>query len=53
MMHEVRVYNALGKLKKVIPLKELQKRSDKVLSDPNFFKPKGNGLANYSILNKS
>jgi len=32
-MHEVRVYNALGKLKKVISLKELEKRSDKVLSD--------------------
>ena len=52
MMHEVRVYNALGKLKKVISLKALQKRSDKVLADPKIFykptrgRPRKKGLVN-------
>jgi len=59
MMHEVRVYNALGKLKKVISLKALQKRSDKVLADPKIFckptsgRPRKKELANNIIINKS
>ena len=59
MMHEVRVYNALGKLKKVISLKALQKRSDKVLADPKIFckstsgRPRKKGLTNNLIFNKS
>ena len=36
-MPEVLVQNALGKLKKVISLKPLQKRSGKVYADPKKF----------------
>jgi hypothetical protein len=59
MIHEVRVYNALGKLKKVISLKALQKRSDKVLADPKIFykptsgRPRKKGLTNNLTFNKS
>jgi hypothetical protein len=59
MMHEVRVYNALGKLKKTISLKALQKRSDKVLADPKIFckstsgRPRKKGLAKNFTFNKS
>jgi len=37
MIHEVRVYNASGKLQKVISQKALYKRSDKLLKDPYLF----------------
>jgi hypothetical protein len=59
MMHEVRVYNALGKLKNVISLKALQKRSDKVLADPKIFhkptrgRPRKKGLVHNFNFNKS
>ncbi len=34
MIHEVKVYDSSGKLKKVISQKTLHKRSDKLFQDP-------------------
>jgi hypothetical protein len=59
MIHEVRVYNALGKLKKIVSLKALQKRSDKLLEDPKIFykptrgRPRKKEAINKFIFNKS
>ena len=47
MIHEVKVYNPLGKLQKVISKKTLYKRSDRLFEDPFLFckstkgRPKG------------
>jgi hypothetical protein len=37
-MHEVRVYDDSGKLKKVISVKELKKRADLQVESPMLFK---------------
>ncbi|QPJ63870.1 MAG: hypothetical protein G3M78_02630 [Candidatus Nitrohelix vancouverensis] len=36
-MHEVKVYDGSGKLKKVISVKQLNVRSEKQLESPSFF----------------
>lgn len=36
-MHEVKVFDSSGKLKKVISIKSLNHRSNKQLEDPAFF----------------
>ena len=42
MIHQVKVYNPSGKLKKVISQKALDKRSDRLFKDPSLlFKPTG------------
>ena len=47
IIHEVKIYNPLGKLQKVISEKTLLKRSDKLFLDPYLFckdkrgRPKG------------
>ena len=37
-MHQVRVYDDCGNLKKVISVKALQKRSDMLIESPSLFK---------------
>ena len=42
-MHEVRVYDHTGSLKKVISVKALKKRSDMIIDSPTLFrKSRGN-----------
>ena len=43
-MHEVRVYNSSGDLKKVISVKALSKRSDKQLEFPDLFVKNKRGI---------
>jgi len=40
-MHEVRVYDSSGKLKKVISERALSLRSQKQIDNPSLFKKKG------------
>ena len=40
-MHEVRVFDGSGNLKKVISVKTLNKRTDKQISTPSFYNKKG------------
>ncbi|MFQ5451847.1 MAG: hypothetical protein ACE5E9_14575 [Nitrospinaceae bacterium] len=37
-MHEVKVYDSAGKLKKVIPIKTLNKREDRKAEFPDLFR---------------
>jgi len=37
-MHEVKVYDGSGKLKKVISVKSLNKRSDRQIESPSLFR---------------
>jgi|TARA_Y100000031_G_scaffold136198_1_gene160069 hypothetical protein len=37
-MHEVKVYDSAGKLKKVIPVKTLNKREDQKAESPGLFR---------------
>lgn len=37
-MHQVKVYDSSGNLKKVISVKALNKRSDKLIESPSLFK---------------
>ncbi len=40
-MHEVKVYDSSGNLKKVISVKALNKRSDKQIQSPSLYNKKG------------
>ena len=40
-MHEVKVFDSSGNLKKVISVKTLNKRTDKQISSPSFYNKKG------------
>lgn len=40
-MHEVKVFDSSGKLKKVISVKSLQKRSLEIIEKPSMFRKKG------------
>jgi hypothetical protein len=40
-MHEVKVYDSLGKLKKIISVKSLTKRSDQQINSPSLYVKKG------------
>ena len=40
-MHEVKVYDSSGKLKKVISVKALTKRSDEQINSPSLYIKKG------------
>ena len=40
-MHEVKVFDASGNLKKVISIKTLNKRTDKQINSPSFYNKKG------------
>ena len=40
-MHEVKVYDSSGKLKKVISVKALTKRSDQQINSPSLYIKKG------------
>ena len=40
-MHEVKVFDASGNLKKVISIKALNKRTEKQISSPSFYNKKG------------
>ena len=40
-MHEVKVFDSSGKLKKVISVKSLQKRSLEIIEKPSLFRKKG------------
>ena len=40
-MHEVKVFDASGNLKKVISVKTLNKRTDKQINSPSFYNKKG------------
>ena len=43
-MHEVKVYDHTGNLKKVISVKALKKRSDLIIESPTLYrKSRGNG----------
>jgi hypothetical protein len=39
-MHEVKIYDSAGKLKRVISVKTLNKRSEKQFENPSLFKKK-------------
>ncbi len=39
-MYEVKVYNSTGDLKKVISVKALNRRSDKLINSPSLYKNK-------------
>jgi hypothetical protein len=43
MIHEVKVYDSSGKLKKVISQKTLHKRSDKLFQDPTLLSKPARG----------
>ena len=54
-MHEVKVFDATGNLKKVISVKALNKRTDKQINSPSFYNKKGRKVRNHSfkkVLNK-
>ena len=40
-MHEVKVFDASGNLKKVISVKTLNKRTDNQINSPSFYNKKG------------
>jgi len=40
-MHEVKVFDSSGNLKKVISVKTLNKRTDKQINSPSFYNKKG------------
>ena len=40
-MHEVKVFDAFGNLKKVISVKTLKKRTEKQINSPSFYNKKG------------
>ena len=40
-MHEVKVFDSSGNLKKVISVKTLNKRTEKQISSPSFYNKKG------------
>jgi len=40
-MHEVKVFDSSGNLKKVISVKSLNKRTEKQINSPSFYNKKG------------
>jgi len=40
-MHEVKVFDSSGNLKKVISVKALNRRTDKQINSPSFYNKKG------------
>ena len=43
-MHEVKVYDSSGKLKKIISVKALTKRSDQQINSPSLYIKKGRNV---------
>ena len=52
-MHEVKVYDSSGKLKKIISVKTLTKRSDQQINSPSLYIKKGrNAKPSVKVLDK-
>ena len=51
-MHEVKVYDSSGNLKKVISVKTLTKRSDQQINSPSLYIKKGRKKTSVKVLDK-